>query len=162
MREYNYYINEVKKFFKEAFTQNIPLKIIAFIITVVIFIFVHGGENTKIKLMIDVELLLPPKSSKKVIVSDFPEQIKLTLQGPKSIINTLKKEEISPLRIDVRDGESRIIYFEDLEYHLPLGVKLVSVVPSTAKIVFEDEITREIPVKVDFCLLYTSPSPRDS
>lgn len=140
--------NLIKRYIREAFTQNISLKVVALIITIVIFVIVHGGKETKEKIIIYVDLILPPKNLNKILTSEIPDQIKLIIQGPKSIVSILKKEELPPLKLDLSDGKNRTIYFEDLEYPLPMGIKLLNVVPSRVEVTFEEEIIREVPIEI--------------
>lgn len=146
---WKYYWVKIKDYLLKSFKENKLLKITALLITLIIFAFVHGGESVKVKVITNINFVLPSEDSQKILVSTLPEELKLTIQGPKSIVYALKKDGISAIKIDLSQGLNKTIYFEDTEFQLPIGVKVVDVTPATARVQFEKDITREIKIILD-------------
>lgn len=144
-------LNTVRTNLTAALTQNLGLKAFALIASLLIYSLVHGTEERPQPVPVEVRVLLPPPSSGRVLVSDVPEEVWITVRGSTSIIQGLSHDDIPPVQVDLRGPEIRTFYFEDDMFRLPSGVKFVDIEPSDASFPLEWEslVTRRLPVRVD-------------
>jgi YbbR domain-containing protein len=134
-----------------AFTQNLGLKGFALVASLLIYSLVHGTEEQPQPIAVDVRVLLPPPSSGRVLVSDVPDEVWITVKGSASIIQSLDHEDIPPVQVDLRGAAVRTFYFEESMFRLPSGVKFVDIEASDASfpLAWETLVTRRLPVRVD-------------
>lgn len=134
--------------FKQVVLQNLGLKIVALVMALSLFSLVHGTEDAQRFLFVDVEALLPPPTSNRVLVSELPEQIKLTIRGSRSLLNSIRREEIAPVQMDLRAADQRYYYFEGESFEMPAGVNVVQMSPSSIPLTWAKRVQRRIPVEV--------------
>ena len=73
--------------FVSAFTENVPLKLLSLALSVLLFSIVHSDQDGQRSIFVDVVALLPPPGSQKMLISDIPHQVKVTLRGSNSFAN---------------------------------------------------------------------------
>lgn len=134
-----------------AFTQNLGLKAFAMVASLLIYSLVHGTEEQPQPVNVEVRVLLPAPSSGRVLVSDVPEEVWITVKGSASIVQNLSHDDIPPVQVDLRGPPVRTFYFEESMFRLPAGVKFVDIEASDTSFPLEWEalVTRRLPVQVD-------------
>lgn len=134
-----------------AFTQNLGLKAFALIASLLIYSLVHGTEEQPQPIAVEVRVLLPPPSAGRVLVSDLPDEVWITVRGSTSIVQGLTHDDIPPVQVDLRGAPVRTFYFEESMFRLPAGVTFVDIEASDASFPLEWEqlVTRRLPVRVD-------------
>lgn len=134
-----------------AFTQNLGLKGFALVASLLIYSVVHGTEEQPQPVNVEVRVLLPPASSGRVLVSDVPEEVWITVKGSATVIQNLSHDDIPPVQLDLRGPPVRTFYFEESMFRLPAGVKFVDIEASDASFPLEWEslVTRRLPVRVE-------------
>ena len=61
--------------------ENWNLKLVSFAFAIVLYSLVHGGQDAKRSIIIDLEALLPPESSNRVLVTSLPRTVRLEVKG---------------------------------------------------------------------------------
>ncbi len=133
-----------------AFTQNLGLKAFALIASLLIYSLVHGTEEQPQPISVEVRVLLPPPSAGRVLVSDVPDEVWITVRGSTSIVQGITHDDIPPVQVDLRGAPARTFYFEESMFRLPAGVTFVDIEASDASFPLEWEplVTRRLPVRV--------------
>ncbi len=131
---------------RRSLTENLGLKIFSFLVALGLFYVVHGSEDAQRPVFVDVVALLPPVSSGKLLMSDLPDKVRVTLRGSRSMLNALKRDELGPLQVDLRDGSRRYYYFDPTAFDLPAGVEVVSIAPPSVQLMWARRAERRATV----------------
>lgn len=140
----------VSKLFSKFFrwlTKNFWLKAVALGSSLLFFFLLRGTEDAQRSFVVDV-ITLTPKAQAKLLVSDLPDQIKVTLKGSRSLINTLRRDDIPPLQLDLKQTKGNRFYIEDGMFELPAGVKIVQIEPQSIALRWEKALERTLEVKL--------------
>lgn len=136
-----------KRTFREVVMNNVGLKIASLITAIVLFSLVRGAEDAQRSVFVDVVALLPAPNSGKMLVSELPDQVRLTLKGSRSQINAIRPENIPPVQIDLTDTDLRYYYFADDEFDVPAGVTITQVGPTSIALDWASRVERPLPIQ---------------
>jgi YbbR domain-containing protein len=100
--------------FARSYSDNRGLKLLAIGLSILLFSVVHSDTDAQRAIFLDVVVLLPPPSSGKMLVSEVPAQVKVTLTGSRSKLSSLSRDDFSPVQMDLRDAK-------DDDYAMDLG-----------------------------------------
>ena len=134
---------------RRILTQNLALKTIALGIAIALFALVRGSENVQRAVYVDVVAIPPPETARKILISELPAKVKVTLRGSTSQLSDMF-QHLDEVAIDISDPSRHSYYFEEGSFDLPPGVTLVSLAPAFIPLVWADRKEREIPVEVQF------------
>lgn len=134
---------------RRAFTDNVGIKIVALITAIALFSLVRGAEDAQRPVFVDVVPLLPPPSSNKILVSDIPDQVRLTLRGSRSLLNSLRREDLE-VQVDLRDTRKEYYYFDPNAFDIPAGLQVVQVAPATIPLTWAAKVERRLPIVARF------------
>jgi YbbR domain-containing protein len=129
---------------RRLFTHNAGLKLLSLAIAIFLYSLVHGSEDQQRAIYVDVTAIPPPPSSGKVLVSDLPDRVKVTLRGSRSQLQGI---ELPTVEMDVTDPSQRYYYFEPTVFDLPPGVDVTSIAPASLPLVWADYVERRIPIE---------------
>ncbi|MEZ4336445.1 MAG: CdaR family protein [Sandaracinaceae bacterium] len=116
-------------FLRRAFTENIGLKLIALVGSLVLFVMRGTSDETGI---VSARVVAPTRPG-YVLVSDVPEQVHVTLSGSRALVNAVRAETLADVRIP--DGfRDRFFYIESSQFDLPPGVTIDRVEPTAVPI----------------------------
>lgn len=129
------------------FTQNLGLKVLSLAAAIALFSLVRGGEDAQASVFVDVEPELPPTSSRRMLVSEVPDKVKLTLRGSRSLLESIRKEGLRPVEIDLRDMDRSYYYFDPEKFDVPAAVELVRLAPASIPLTWAKRVERRLPVE---------------
>ena len=132
---------------KSALTANLGLKLFSLVAAIIIFSLVHGAEGAQRSIFVDVVAVLPASDARRVLVSELPDRVKVTLQGSRSLLNSIRREELEPVQIDLSDVDSRYYYFEPESFDFPAGITIVQLAPASIPLSWSDRTERELRVE---------------
>ena len=135
-----------QKLLKAAFTENLRLKALAVVITILIFGLVRGGRETTARITVDVELLRPGDAAKRVLMTEVPETVKVRVRGSHRLVQMVSDEEIPPVTLDFREQDDGTFELGAAPFRIPPGLEVVSVTPSSVDLRFEDRVSRQVAV----------------
>ena len=137
----------VKGFILSAFTENLGVKLVAFIIAATIFIIIRVGEKVERKVFVDVVVQMPDRTSGKVVVGNILDRVKLTVRGPRSLMNTmLKPGSVRPVVVDLRSFSGGTYYFDEAMFQVPTGFDVVQISPSSMEVTVDDLKEKQVEV----------------
>lgn len=142
-------------FVRKALTHNIGLKLMALVVAIVTFSAVRGSEDAQRSVFVDVVAILPAAESGRMLVSELPDQVRVTLEGSRSRINALRPEELRPVEIDLSDTEISHYYFTREEFQIPTGLTVVQLLPASVELSWADRMEVTLPIHA----LLTGDSP---
>lgn len=112
-------------------TTNLGLKLLALGLSLLLFSLVHSDVDAQRSMFIDVVALLPPPDAGRMLVSELPTQVKVTLRGSRSRLSDLTRDSFSPIQLDLREGTNGYYYFRPDEVDVAGGVHVVEIEPAT-------------------------------
>ncbi len=133
---------------RSAFTENLNLKLLSFAFALVLYSLVHGSQDWQRSVRVSVDSRVPPDSADRVLVTKIPPEVRVTLRGPRSVLEDLKGDEIGGVQIDVHEGTETHVTFTQQMFHLPAGVKVEQIDPAYVDLVYEERVVRDLPVQV--------------
>lgn len=127
-----------------AFTEDLPLKIIALMIAIGLFVVVRSDKDAATSIFVRVVYTLP---SDRVLVSEPVSEVKVAVRGPWTRIQRLDERELEPVRVDLSHTRDAVLHFSESMVTLPPGLRVVSMSPTQTKLDFEPRAERELPVQ---------------
>jgi len=135
----------VKSSLREMITHNLGLKLVSLVAAIVLFSVLRGSEDHQRSVFVDVVTTLPPSSSGKMLISEIPDQVRLTLRGGRSLVNSIRPEELT-VSIDLTDTNLRYYYFADDDFDVPTGVTITQVAPTSVPLTWANRMEKRLPI----------------
>lgn len=133
---------------RNALTQNVGLKLLSFTCALLLYSLVHGAQDAQRSVSVNLVVLLPPETARRVLVSPIPPSVRVTLRGSHVALDELHADDIGNVQLDVRDGQEKRVVLDKSLVHVPAGVVVDQVDPPSIDLVWDDLVTRDIPVQV--------------
>jgi YbbR domain-containing protein len=135
--------------FSRLVTDNFGLKLLSLAASVLLFSLVHSDVDAQRSIFLDVIALLPPTGSGKMLISELPAQVKVTLRGSRSRLSALSRDELSPIQMDLR-GANTQPYYVFAPRTIPVGsaVQVAEITPSIVPLTWAVAGERRVPVHV--------------
>jgi hypothetical protein len=134
---------------KTAVTENLNLKLLSFAFALVIYSLVHGGQDARRSVVVDLEAILPPESSDRVLVSSIPQSVRIFARGSNQTIDNLRASSVSVV-IDLSQNAPTHVTFDQKMVRLPEGVnvEIEQFDPAFIDLKWEQRVVRDVPVQV--------------
>lgn len=130
-----------------ALTDNLALKGLALGLSLVLFAVVHSDVDAQRSVYVDVVALLPPPDAGRMLISEVPAQIRVTLRGSRSKLSELSRDSLGPLQIDLRDGRTGYHQIGASQLGLGSGVRVAEISPSTLTLSWADAAEKRVSVQ---------------
>lgn len=130
----------------EILVENIGLKLLSFAFALGLYAFIHGAQDAQKSINVEVVATPPPKNAHRVLLTTLPSEVRVTIRGPKTIVDDLKQDDLSRFQLDLSNGKVDRIEFDPAAIHVPPGARAEQVDPPSISLRWEDEVIREIPV----------------
>ena len=134
--------------FQRVFSENWGLKLLALGLAIALSSVVHSDTDAQRSIYLDVVVLLPPPKSGRMLVSDVPAQVKVTLVGSESKLRSLSRDDFSPVQLDLRTGNPETYVIDPREISVRSGVQVSAVSPSTIPLTWAVAAEKRVPVRV--------------
>jgi hypothetical protein len=131
----------------EMAVENLGLKVLSFAFALGIYAFVHGSEEAQRVLPVDVVASHPPASARRVLLTPLPSVVRVTVRGPRTLLDEMKADDLGAFQPDLRSGKVDHVEFDSSVIHIPPGVRVEQIDPPALSLRWEDEVLREIPVQ---------------
>lgn len=140
----------IGRFLKRAFTENLGLKLIAAVISLILYFVVWFQEEAEQIFEVQVLSDLPEPSSGLKLMSELPNVVRVRLRGPGTTIKSLSPSNIAPVKIDLRNKGEGVSqhYFSEEDFEIPTGTKFVRVIPESIMVKLERLVSKKLPVKI--------------
>lgn len=133
---------------KQLVTENLNLKLLSFAFALVLYSLVHGGQDARGSISVDLEVNLPPESGDKVFVGTIPRDVRIFVRGSTQTIDNLRGGAVHMI-LDLTESPEHVI-FNPKMVRLPDGVRVEveQFEPPSIDLKWEPRITRDVPVQV--------------
>jgi YbbR domain-containing protein len=138
----------IREQIRGAFVENLPLKILSLLCAVALYIFIHGPETAQRAFTVSVLSIMPPDSANRTLITPVPTEVGITLRGPRNQLDELHADDIGALRLDLRSGHDAKVELEPSMFHVPPGLTVEQIIPSSIKVRWDDVISKAVPVQV--------------
>lgn len=130
---------------KKFFFKNLGLKIVAVLLSVVLWIFVTSRGQSEISLDVPLEFRNIPAGLE--MVNHSSKTVNLNIKGQERLIKNVKAAEVR-VSVDLskaKKGEG-VYYIGRKEINLPRGLSVTNINPSSVKITTEETISKTVKV----------------
>jgi len=128
------------------FFHNLAWKALSLFVAFGIWFVVMSSNSIELPKEVALELDLP---SGLVVANEVPDRVTFRLSGSKFFLRTVANS-LDTIRIDLTKAKAGPTYYkiEKESIHLPIGVKILSISPSTINPVLEPVDRRSVPVEI--------------
>ena len=127
--------------------ENLNLKLLSLAFALGLYAWVHGAQEAQRSLDLSVDTILPSDTSSRVLKTVMPPTIRVTVRGPKSVLDELTAEKLT-VQIDLHEGNETRATFDPSTIPVPPGLKVEQIEPPSIDLAWEDVVQRDIPVEV--------------
>ena len=133
----------VQAWLRAALFEHLPVKALALLLTLTVFLLVGSDEDREIAARIGVSYVLPPG---KVLVSERIDEVKVTIKGPWRRIKRFDEREIDRITLDLSRVVAGEVPIPPEAVHLPAGLTLTSITPRAVRVAFENRVDKLVDV----------------
>lgn len=137
----------VRKLLRRAFVDDLGLKLLSLVAAITLFFLVHGSQESQKTVYVDVISRLPDSSRGRMLISDIPVRVRVTLAGTPSQLNGIRQGDVPPLELDLRDATLTSYEFDLADFDLPVGVTATSVEPQVIPLEWVQRRERRVRVR---------------
>ena len=125
---------------------NIPWKVLSLLVAFGIWFVVMSSNSIEITKEVNLEIEVP---SGLTIANEVPSQVSFRLAGSKFFLRTFTNS-LETIPVDLTKAKAGPTYYriEKDSLHLPIGVRVLSISPSTINPILEHLDRRTVPVEV--------------
>jgi YbbR domain-containing protein len=127
-------------------TENVGLKAMSLVIAVFLFSVVRGAEDAQRSVLVDVVAVLPRPSEPRILTSDLPAKVRLTLRGSRSLLNSVRPDDLGPVQLDLSETRAAVYYFDAEQFSVPAGVEVTQVSPDNVPLTWAERAQRVLPI----------------
>lgn len=135
---------------RDLVLHNWNLKLASFAFALVLYSFVHGGQDARRSIVVDLEANLPREDANRVLQGSIPRSVRITVRGSNQAIDQLHAGNVN-ITVDLQSGRETHVNFDPRMVHgLPPGARLEveQFDPAGIELSWEDRIVRSVPVQV--------------
>jgi len=134
--------------FGRALKEYLGLSVFAVLAAVLLFSVVHGAGDAQRSVLVDVVALLPAPGTHKILLTTLPDQVRVTVRGRRTLVQSLGHESLAPVQLDLRDTSKLFYVFDASEFDLPAGVHVAQIAPATIPLEWAERAERRLPISV--------------
>ena len=135
------------KYLRGLLFDNLGYKVIAIVCSLIFFYSFQTERMGTRTITTDIIAIMETPTDDYILVSEFPPQVAMKLEGPMSTLKSLKGEDIGPLVISVSDFQSKVFTFdESIIEALPKAVNVVRFYPDSIPLRYERRVEKNVPI----------------
>ncbi|MGK0359782.1 MAG: YbbR domain-containing protein [Bradymonadia bacterium] len=133
----------MKSWLRAAVLNNLPLKVVALILSVTLVIIKRQESVSERNLIVPIRVTYP---GHLVLVSPLVDKVEVRLRGPQWLLESV---ELASLAVNLTGVEQDTYTFEHALFDIPSGVSVATVRPPAMLVHFEQKKRKEVPVVAD-------------
>lgn len=134
-------------FVRKLLFDNLALKVLSIVASIALFSLVRGAEDAQRSVFVDVVAVLPDSASGRILLSDIPDRVRVTLRGSNALLRSIRGGDIPPIQVTLDDTRARLYYFDPERLEIPAGVEITQIAPATIPLQWADRALRRLPVQ---------------
>ncbi len=132
---------------KGAFTENLTLKVLAFVLAVGLVYFKRDDQVTEVTAQIPVQVRHPKD---RILMTPRVNTVDVTVRGDYAKLRRFRADEIPPVVLNLAGVEDGQISFDPRNIQIPPGLTVSDIRPGTMVVKFEGRAVADVPVKAVF------------
>ncbi len=136
----------VGRWLLDVVTENLGLKLVSLLIAMALFGITRGAGTVQRTVEVGVLARLPAPGTRRVLLTDLPDKIRVTVRGTPSLVGGLRTDTLGPVQIDLSDGRRPSVNFDGALFQLPAGVQLQLVQPASLPLTWDSLRERDVAV----------------
>jgi hypothetical protein len=140
---------------RATFLEDLGLKLVSFACALLLYSAVHSAQDAQRSMSASLVVTLPPGSGNRVLVNQLPPQVRLLLRGAANKLDDLHADDLG-VQAELTSTNPRFLRLDPKMVHAPPGVRVESIDPASIELIWEDIITRDVPIQVG---VVGSPAP---
>lgn len=133
---------------RAALTENLYLKFLSFALALLLYSSFHGTQDAQRSMSVNLVMVMPQDSGNRVLVSQVPETVRLTLRGPRAALDELRGDDVGNIQVVLRSSAERQVRLDPAMVHVPPNVRVEQIDPPAIDLSWEDVVVRDLPVQV--------------
>jgi hypothetical protein len=134
--------------FARLLFENFGLKLLSLVVALGFYASMHTTSNAQRTLQVPLVADMPPPGSRRSLVSEIPQTISVTLEGPRTQLDALEAR-LDPIALNLRGARDETVAFtQAMLGGLPRAAKVSRIIPESLAIHWEDVIDRKVEVQV--------------
>jgi YbbR domain-containing protein len=134
---------KVAAFLRGAFLQNLPIKFVALVLALTVFILVHSDEDAVAGVYVQISYILPED---RVLISERLDRVRVTVKGTWRRVKRFDEDSVDPVRVDLRNVKNGEHVFRPDNFRLPPGLEVQSITPANMPVRFEQRDSKTVPI----------------
>lgn len=126
--------------------ENMNLKILSFGLALALYSLAHGAQDAQRTVAVDLVVLLPKDSANRVLMTQIPARVRVTLRGSRNALDELRADDVGTLQLDLQSGTEKRVALEPRMAHVPPGLRVEQIDPPELELHWEDLVVRDVPV----------------
>jgi len=127
--------------------EDLGLKIVSFACALLLYSLVHSSQDAQRSMSASLVVTLPPGSGNRVLINQLPPQVRLLLRGTPAKLDDLHADDLG-VQAELTSTSERFLRLDPRLVHTPPGVRVEAIDPASIELIWEDLITRDVPVQV--------------
>ncbi len=129
------------------FTHNFSWKVLSLFVAFGLWFMVMSSNSIEITKEVVLEIDTPPGL---VVANEIPDRVSFRLSGSKFFLRTVANS-MDSIHVDLSKAKAGPTYYriERESLHLPIGVKVLSISPSTVNPILEPMLRKTVPVVIN-------------
>ena len=149
MRGIDYWRSKVKAYLRDYVMENTGLKVLALMITAVIWLSVASRPVREVTLL-DIPITFP-KAPTLTITKYGAQSARVTLRGPSDVVDLIRASDLSLIgEVGAVEPGVRVIQLKLDRGNLPNSVEELRIEPLSVRVTVERVLEKEVPVKPRF------------
>jgi hypothetical protein len=129
-------------------SENFGLKLLSLLVALGFYASMHTASNAQRTLQVPIVADMPSQGGSRVLVSDIPQTISVTIEGPRQQLDDLEAK-LDPIPLNLRQAEEALVTFTPaMIAGLPKSVRVSRIIPESLTIHWENVMERAIEVQV--------------
>ena len=140
--------SDIRDHLRAAFVENLGLKLLSLLCAVVLYALLHGSETAQRTFSVSLISIMPSDALNRQLLTPLPTEVGITVTGPRKQLDDLHADDIGTARLDLHSGRDAKIDLDPSMFHIPAGLTIEQIIPSSIKVHWDDVISKGIPVQV--------------
>ncbi len=139
-------LSSIRSWLRALLFDNFWLKLFSLVCSLGLYAFIHGAERAERTVEVDVVVLPAPPD--RQLLTQLPTQVTVTVSGPRTQLDALKRDDLGPLQIDLRSGRGSRIDLDPATLRVPTGVSVQQMYPTSMETRWDDIVEKEVQIQV--------------
>jgi hypothetical protein len=128
--------------------ENVGLKLLSLFVALGFYASMHSESNAQRTLQVPIVADIPAPGGNRVLVSELPETLSVTVEGPRSQLDDLESK-LDPIPLNLRaERDDTVRFTPGMIAGLPRIAHVTRIIPETLDIRWEDVVERRLEVQV--------------